>query len=327
MSSTTSTRPPTPGQTSSEPEGEGARDAPQVDLPSWEPSIIVEEPVAQPTLSEEELALLDEELALEEQAAARAVTPPPARPSPAPLEQRPGERHVPSVWMPPGEMTAFPSSDTVPGAKTPPPGTPLPVLLLVDQARDAPPEEQQQLARRINRLLDQMVLEGGSRHVADWFHHLIESGRLEGLADEAGHSCHETAIKGLLAMGFPYALEVSPEDLQRVRPKQPSSLRDNALTVAGTAVAVGGSLAQLGVHLLGSFRFSHLLTLEVGVSVLALIAVLVGKKRTPLRMMGVAVLMVASLLSVFLGTLPGYAGLVSGLAGLVAALLFAIRES
>ena len=60
---------------------------------------------------------------------------------------------------------------------------------------------------------------------------------------------------------------------------------------------------------------------------LALVAMVVSKARTPLRRMGVAVLLVASLLSIFLGTLPGYAGLVSGLAGVVAALLFAIRES
>ena len=302
-------------------------DAPEVDLPSWEPSIIVEEPQAQPSLSEEELALLDEELALEEQAATPAMAPPPAQPSQAPIDQIPGAAQVPSVWMPPGEMTALPSFDAVPGAKTPPPGTPLPVLLLVDQARSAPPEEQRELARRINRLLDQMALEGGSRHVADWFHYLIEGGRLEGLVDAAGHSCHETAIKGLLSMGFPYALEISPEDLQRVRPQQPTSRRDKALTVAGATVALGGTLAQVVVHLLGPFRFSELLTLEVGVALLALVAVLVGKARTPVRRMGLAVLLVASLLSIFLGTLPGYAGLVSGLAGVVAALLFAIHES
>lgn len=299
----------------------------QVDLPSWEPSIVVEEPAAQPALSEEELALLDEELALEEQAAAQVATPPPAQPSQAALAPLPGAEHIPSVWMPAGEMTAHPGFEAVPGGKTPPPGTPLPVLLLVDQARDAPPEEQQELARRINRLLDQMVLEGGSRHVADWFHHLIESGRLEGLADAAGHSCHETAIKGLLAMGFPYALEVSPEDLQRVRPKPPSSTRDTVLTVAGATVAAGGALTQLVMHLLGPLRYSHLLTIEVGFSLLALAAVLVGKPRTPLRQLGLAVMVVFSVLSIFLGTLPGYAGLVSGLAGLVAALLFAIRES
>jgi hypothetical protein len=327
-------------------------EAPRVDLPSWEPSIVVElaeppgvptppQPVsaprpalaAQQALSEEELALLDEELALEEQAlaaaraSARTETAPPAVMRGPSVGELPQVHGVPSVTMPADAMTAYPSSDAVPGAKTPPPGTPLPVLLLVDQAHDATPEARQWLAQRINRLLDQMVLEGGSRHVADWFHHLIESGRLEGLEDAAGHSCHETAINGLLAMGFPYALEVRPEDLQRLRPREQRPTWKRFLTPLATSVAIAGAVSQVLVHLAGSFRFSRLLTLEVGVSLLALVAVLVGKPRTPMRQMGLSVLVVTSILSIFLGTLGGYAGLVSGLAGLVAALLFAMRES
>jgi hypothetical protein len=314
-------------------------EAPSAEVPSWEPSIVVDVAEQQALLDQEEQALLDEELALEEQARAAAASAspatvqPPVTPTPvlvrrASVGELPPVEVVPSVTMPPGEMTTFPSSDAVPGAKTPPPGTPLPVLLLVEQAREASGEERQQLARRINRLLDQMVLEGGSRHVADWFHHLIESGQLEGLEDGAGHACHETAIKGLLAMGFPYALEVRPEDLQRLQPKEQEAPGRNAfLTPLAATVAGGGAIAQMALHLLGRSRFSPLLTLEVGVSLLALTAVLVGKPRTPLRQMGKAVMMVASILSVFLGMLPGYAGLVSGLAGLVAALLFAIHES
>lgn len=332
MSTVSSTRPPTPGQASSEPQAEGVGEPPVVDVPSWEPSIVVELGQEQ-ALLEEEQALLDEELALEEEeaaAAARAPLSPAVAQAPtAPLSvgEFPRVDPVPSVTMPPEEMTTLPSSDALPGAKTPPPGTPLPVLLLVDQARDASGEERQELSRRINRLLDQMALEGGSRHVADWFHHLIESGRLEGLADAAGHSCHDTAIQGLLSMGFPYALEVRPEDLQRVRPQQSAPRRSSLLTLMATTMAAGGTLGQLILHLLRPGSFSGLLTLEVGVTLGALAAVLLGKPRTPLRQMGLAVMVVGSILSVFLGTLPGYAGLVSGLAGLAAALLFAIRES
>jgi hypothetical protein len=128
-------------------------------------------------------------------------------------------------------------------------------------------------------------------------------------------------------MGFPYALEVRPEDLQRVRPQQNVPRRSPLLTALAATVAVGGALTQVILHLLRPGSLSGLLTLEVGVSLGALAAVLLGKPRTPLRQMGLAVMVVGSILSVFLGTLPGYAGLVSGLAGLVAALLFAIHES
>jgi hypothetical protein len=298
-----------------------------MEVPSWEPSIVVALSEEQALLAEEQ-ALLDEELALEEEQAARAALAPPPPMPPAPVAELPRVDGVPSVSMPPGEMTSFPSSDTTPGSKTPPPGTPLPVLLLVDQAHEAQGEERQELARRINRLLDQMVLEGGSRHVADWFHHLIESGRLEGLVDGAGYACHDTAIQGLLSMGFPYALEVRPEDLQRVRPPQEEAPRKKMfLTPLATAVALGGVATQLVMHLLRPGPMSQLLTLEVGVLLAALAAVLLGKPRAPVRQMGLAVMVVSSVLSIFLGSLPGYAGLVSGLAGLVAALLFAIRES
>lgn len=216
------------------------------------------------------------------------------------------------------------------GTKTPPPETPLPVLLLVDQAQSASGEERQELSRRINRWLDQMVLEGGSRHVADWFHHLIESGRLEGLADAAGHSCHETAVRGLLSMGFPYALEVRPEDLERLEPREQqrrARKRAKALKGAAAGVLVGGSIAELFLDLVRDKHLTGLLTVEVGVALLALVALLFSQPRTPLRNMGLAVLLVASLLSISLALMGGYVGLVSGLAGLVATLLFALHRS
>jgi hypothetical protein len=236
----------------------------------------------------------------------------------------------PSILIDPAQITAYPIPPSIPGTKTPPPETPLPVLLLVDQAQSASGTERQELSRRINRWLDQMVLEGGSRHVADWFHHLIESGRLDGLADVAGHSCHETAVRGLLSMGFPYALEIRPEDLERIKPReqqQKSRQRDRNLKGAAASVLVGGSIAELLLNLTRHSPPTGLLTVEVGVSLLATVALLFSGPRTPLRNMGLAVLLVASLLSISLGVLGGYAGLVSGLAGLVAALLFALHRS
>jgi hypothetical protein len=235
----------------------------------------------------------------------------------------------PSIQDDPAQITAH-SAPSLPGTKTPPPETPLPVLLLVDQARGAEGVERQELSRRINRWLDEMVREGGSRHVADWFHHLLESGRLEGLADAAGHSCHETAVRGLLAMGFPYALEVRPEDLERIRPReqQPRARkRDRDLKGGAAGVVVGGALTELVLNLLRFRPTTGLLTVEVGLALLATVALLVSRPRSSLRNMGLAVLLVVSTLSVFLGVFGGYAGLVAGLAGLVATLLFALHRS
>jgi hypothetical protein len=236
----------------------------------------------------------------------------------------------PTVTDDPAQITAHSSGPSLPGTMTPPPETPLPVLLLVDQAQSASGAERQELSRRINRWLDQMVREGGSRHVADWFHHLIENGRLEGLADAAGHSCHETAVKGLLAMGFPYALEVRPEDLERIKPReqqQKGKQRDRDLKGGAAGVLVGGAITELILNLVREKSATGLLTVEVGVALLAAAALLFSKPRTALRNMGLAVLLVVSVLSISLGLMGGYAGLVSGLAGLVATLLFALHRS
>ncbi|KFE67574.1 hypothetical protein DB31_8057 [Hyalangium minutum] len=236
----------------------------------------------------------------------------------------------PTIQDDPAQITVHPSTPSLPGTKTPPPETPLPVLLLVDQARSAEGPERQELSRRINRWLDEMVREGGSRHVADWFHHLIESGRLEGLADAAGHACHETAVRGLLAMGFPYALEVRPEDLERIQPRKHqlrTRKRDRDFKAGAAGVMVGGALTEMVLNLLRFQPATGLLTVEVGLALMATAALLLSKPRSPLRNMGLAVLLVVSGLSLSLSLLGGYAGLVSGLAGLVATLLFALHRS
>ncbi|WP_224366077.1 hypothetical protein [Hyalangium versicolor] len=240
------------------------------------------------------------------------------------------ERSVASVVVDPAMLTALPSSRPAPGVNTPPPETPLPVLLLVEQAQNASGEERQELSRRINRWLDKMVSEGGSRHVADWFHHLIERGRLEGLADAAGQSCHETAVRGLLAMGFPYALEVRPEDLERLKPRQSQPKhrkRGRKLKGAAAGVLVGGLGAEVALDVLRQLPGMELLTVEVGLLLLALVTLLVSRPRSAAHNMGLAVLLVVSMLTLSLGVLGGYAGLAAGLGGLVAALLFALHRS
>ncbi|WP_224241942.1 hypothetical protein [Hyalangium gracile] len=240
------------------------------------------------------------------------------------------ERGDASVTVDPAQITSLAGDQQLPGVNTPPPGTPLPVLLLVEQAQSAEGAERQELSRRINRWLDQMVREGGSRHVADWFHRLIESGRLEGLADAAGHNCHETAVRGLLAMGFPYALEVRPEDLERIKPQEGErqhGKRGRHLEEAAAGVLVGGATVEVLLNVLRGNPGAGLLTVEVGVALLAMVALLVGRPRSALRNMGLAVLLVASVLTLSLGLFGGYAGPVAGLTGLVATLLFALHRS
>ena len=131
-------------------------------------------------------------------------------------------------------------------------------------------------------------------------------------------------------MGFPYALEVRPEDLERIKPReqQPRGRkRDRDLKGGAAGVLVGGAITELVLNLVRERPATGLLTVEVGLALLATVALLLSGPRTPLRHMGLAVLLVVSVLSISLGLLGGYAGLVSGLAGLVATLLFALHRS
>jgi hypothetical protein len=257
-----------------------------------------------------------------------ATAPPAEEPGKLPVPSPEAERQLPSVLIDPAQITSHRSTLPIRASKTPPPETPLPVLLLIDQARSASGAERQELSRRINRWLDQMVREGGSRHVADWFHHLIESGRLEGLADAAGHACHETAVQGLLSMGFPYALEVRPEDLERIKPRE-ARRQGKEQDVKGTAAGVltGGIVAEVVLDLLRGIPLHGLFTMEVGASLVAMLGLLLSTPRGSLRNLAMALLLVASVLSVSVAIFTGYAGLVSGLAGLVVVLLFALHRS
>lgn len=214
-----------------------------------------------------------------------------------------------------------------PSAPTPPLGVPLPVLVWVEQAHREQGEARQRLALRINQWLAKMASGGGGRPAAEVFHRLLEGGKLEGLVDEKGEACVEAAVRGLLALGFPYALEVRPEDLERLHTRlpAPSSPRPEPKGLAA-AIGAGGALGQIGLEVGLSGELSPQVTLEVGALLVALGTVLMSTPRTGARHLGLAGLALASVTEIFLGMSPGYAGLVSGLAGLVAFLLFAGRK-
>jgi hypothetical protein len=54
----------------------------------------------------------------------------------------------------------------------------------------------------------------------------LDAKSLEGLRDEAGRDARAEAVETLLSLGFPYALNVSPEDLAYFRDEKPQTLAD-----------------------------------------------------------------------------------------------------
>ncbi|AKF80012.1 hypothetical protein MFUL124B02_07780 [Myxococcus fulvus 124B02] len=220
------------------------------------------------------------------------------------------------------------------GRPTPPVELPLPVLVRVEQAVAAPEAERPEAASRLNEVLAQLAQGGGERQVADTLHRLLDSGRLEGLVDARGRSCRAVAVEALLSLGFPYALEVQPEDLKHLRANHASRPkgRPGALDFGPEVPALvlgGGLFAQMVEEFLRPGVVEGTVTLQVGLSVLAMLALWLAPPRTPVYRLGLGLLALVSGygLLLALGSAGHAGGLWAGVAGAVAVLLAALRES
>ncbi|WP_158501614.1 hypothetical protein [Vitiosangium sp. GDMCC 1.1324] len=201
----------------------------------------------------------------------------------------------------------------------------LAVLPLVEDAREATTDaERTALAAKINGQLEGLAAGGGSREVADLLEQLLESGQLEGLVDGEGRSCRAAATEALTRLGFPFALEVRPEDLAHLRGQDGDSPGFRWAPLAAGGVLGAGIvgqwllLLQQGLPEAGTLQP---LVLLMGLSLMALLTGVLGPERSSSRRAGLLVLAVVSLLQVFLSVFGGYHGAVSGLAGVLACLL------
>jgi hypothetical protein len=202
-----------------------------------------------------------------------------------------------------------------------------PLLQLVEEASRAPSEAlKQELAGRINGELEALARGGGSREVADVLLGLLEGGKLRGLEDASGRSCQAVAVESLLSLGFPYALEVRPEDLASLRELEAEEAPGWRRALVPLAVLLAGIVGQLGLEAVTAPAERSLPVLLV-LAVLAMVGGMLARPRSAPRRLGVVVLAVVSALGVWLALLPGYGGLVSGLAGLLAAFLLSQHES
>ena len=84
---------------------------------------------------------------------------------------------------------------------------------------------------------------GSPRATADRLQELLGSGELTTLRASDGTSARAVAVERLLGLGYPYALEVSPEDLAHWQAERPSEATDGrGLAVLVMTVAVCLSL-------------------------------------------------------------------------------------
>jgi hypothetical protein len=158
---------------------------------------------------------------------------------------------------------------------------------------------------------------GSPRATADALLRILASEDLAALQAPDGTSARAVAVERLLALGYPYALEVSPEDLAHWRAERPSEATDGrGLSVLVMTVAVCLSLWGVSDPPTG-----------IGLaSVVALEAVTVaGVVRPGLRTWARKAVFAVGVLACALGLRYGVATLLPGVAGLVAAYLIAPR--
>jgi hypothetical protein len=158
---------------------------------------------------------------------------------------------------------------------------------------------------------------GSPRATADSLQTLLASGDLDSLRASDGTSARAVAVERLLALGYPYALEVSPEDLAHWRAERPSEATDGrGLSVLVMTVAVCLSLWGVSDPPTG-FGLA---------TVLALLAVTVaGAVRPRLRRWARKAIFALGVLACIVGFKYGVATVLPGMAGLVAAYLFGQR--
>ncbi|MBF5043646.1 hypothetical protein FGE12_14715 [Aggregicoccus sp. 17bor-14] len=91
--------------------------------------------------------------------------------------------------------------------------------------------------RRLARALLEALGEGGAGGPPPAaLHRLLAEPGLHGLRDALGRSVRAAAVRRLLALGLPHALEVSPEDLAHARAEARGRGRRPALALAGGAL-------------------------------------------------------------------------------------------
>ncbi|MGZ3479630.1 MAG: hypothetical protein ACXU81_04720 [Myxococcaceae bacterium] len=152
---------------------------------------------------------------------------------------------------------------------------------------------------------------GSPRATADRLQQLLASEELGSLRTADGTSARAVAVERLLGLGYPYALEVSPEDLAHWRQERPSGASDGrGLAVLVMTVAVCLALWGLSDPPSG-FGLVTVLGLE-GVAV-------AGAVRPSLRAWARRAVFALGVLACALGLRYGVGTVLPGIAGLVTA--------
>ncbi len=144
------------------------------------------------------------------------------------------------------------------GEQPTPGGDPREFLRLVSEARGASDDERARLVGELNDVLVAMRAPGNERAEAKAVLGQLDLKSLTGLVDAQGRSARAEAVQTVLTLGFPYALEVTPQDLEFARAQErsdvdgtlsPGALRTLDLARKATVAIAGFSAVGQGVLL------------------------------------------------------------------------------
>ena len=151
---------------------------------------------------------------------------------------------------------------------------------------------------------------GAPRATADRLEQLLAGGALAPIRGPDGTSARAVAVDRLLALGYPYALEVSPEDLSHWRAERPSEAGDGrGLAVLVVSGAVCLSLWGVSTPPSG-FGLSVVLAMEV--------ATIAAAVRPSLRRVGRQLLFALGIVGGIVGFRYGAGTLLPAVAAFVA---------
>jgi len=257
---------------------------------------------------------------------------PPAAPAPPPKVLKPAR--------PRARETALPADDAAranEGSGSGAAGVDMAWLRsTVMRAGTATAQERRALAEQINEAFIRLGQRGGARQVADFLLRFLEAGALSGLADSEGRSCRGRAVEALLAMGYPYALEISPEDLEHLRNESGAQGGQmDGWTVWALGAAGVGSLVEFARSISPAAAKTGDLAdlvppwvwIQVGLAVIGALVAAFSGPASPVRRGGLGVLVVSALMGfvVFLAT-GEQEPVIGALGALVAAILLSRRE-
>lgn len=175
-----------------------------------------------------------------------------------------------------------------------------------------------QLAEEINAALRALERQEPSREVADFLLRQLESGALVGLVDGKGRSCRAVAVEALISMGFPYALEVSPDDLEHLRAEKGATALRPPVAAALGLVFLAGAVSLGSTYEGPPGALKDLGTSQTVLMVVAALGAALARPGTDGRRWSQALLVFAGLLGLALSLFGPGAMALAGAASLVA---------